>query len=1004
MKRLIPLFFSLLFCVGLMPETSATHTKGGNFWVEQLTSCTYRVYFRDYTSCEAANFTNLNSVYSGPFNNPGGLSITGTGCGTPVALGGWTLASQQEVTPLCPISTAVLNYTNCDVNNPNPSPIVPGHWERIGYRDYDFCGIACSNVRISYTACCWGNPALNIVGPPDEYQYIDLNLIPSDAGSPVPHSSIPHYVDAGERSRISLGHSDPDGDSLAYSLVPLLDNMGIPHSYQPGYSATQPMGPFWTVFLNPESGVLTIDDVGGGVLGTYVIAYEVREYKAGALISTTHVPFEITTVDNTSTPISARAKIDTTGLGSSISGGSWLGGNTFSGSVGTQLQIPMNAIDPDPADLTWMTLHSVMPGGAVLKDAATNTIVDTLNGLAPAGIVEWTPPAPGRYSFEIQLDNPTECGVYLKEQNSYVYTVVVDSCDLVVGISPDSVGICTGSFAQATAVPITGTPVTYLWSDGSTAPTISVGFGGIYTVWVTDANGCVATDTLIVTEEFVPAGLAGPDTLVCPWLPTYTTGSAAIPGYTYNWYETSTPGTTLATTSQYTLPLVSGDSISLTLEVTSPNGCMALDVVEILVEEIDTVVINFVPDTVCVGDTVMLDIGVPMLPGSVQTITFDGNATVIQGTAPFVEVMWTQAGTGFVHVMIDNACGAIDTLQIPIVVSGDCVWPGDTDTDGIANNADLLNIGLGFGTTGPARTGASISWTAQPFSPWAASAPTGENYAHADTDGNGTINDDDTLAVVQNYGLMHLKNEGSEGGPGDPSLLVLPMIDSAYIGDTVMLPVILGTNTIPADSIYGLSFTIQYDQTLVDSATAGISFAGSWLGTKGVDMLGIQYDKYSDGEIDVALTRTDQMDMNGAGTIATFSIVMIDDLAGKNGLKEVLKFDITNVRVINAQGELMEVYNQPSELLLTDNTTSLGQAEFRSLMLAPNPSKGLFSLTMPVSGLYEAEVTDLTGRVILRKEIRENSTISLEDQPNGMYLVKVNQGNTYWVGKVLIQH
>lgn len=994
----------LLFGAGFVTETQATHTKGGNFWVEQLTSCTYRVYFRDYTSCDAANFTNLTTTYTGPFNNPGGLAFGGTGCGTPVALGGWTLASQQEVTPLCPVSTAVLNYTNCDVSNPNPSPIVPGHWERIGYRDYDLCGITCTNLRISYTACCWENTVLNIVGPPDEYEYIDLNLAPVGAGSPVPHSSIPHYIDAGEKSKISLGHSDPDGDSLAYSLVPVLNNMGVAHPYQPGYSPSQPMGPFWSVFLNPQSGVLTVDDIGGGVLGTYLIAYEVREYKAGVLMSTTHVPFEVTTVDNSVTPISTRATIDTAGISAGLVGGLWLGGKTFQGTVGTPMQIPVSASDPNPGDLTLMILHSVMPGGAVLTDVSTGLVVDTLSGLAPNGMVEWTPPASGQYSFEIQLDDPSECGVYLKEQNSYVYTIMVDSCSLAVDISPDSLTICSGDVGMATAVPSGGTPISYLWSDGSTLPTVSVTTGGTYVVWVVDAIGCVATDTLIVTEEFVPAGLAGPDTLLCPWLPTYTTGAAAIPGFTYNWYETSNPGTTLATTSQFTLPLVSGDSTSLTLEVTSPNGCMATDVVEILVEEIDTVVINFIPDTVCVGDTVMLDIGVPMLPGSFQTITFDGNATVIQGTAPFVEVVWTQAGAGFVHVMIDNACGAIDTLQIPVFVSGDCIWPGDTDTDGVANNADLLNIGLGFGTTGPARTGASISWTAQPFSPWAASAPTGENYAHADTDGNGTINDDDTLAVVQNYGLTHLKNEGSEGGPGDPSLLVLPMIDSAYIGDTVMLPVILGTNALPADSVYGLSFTIQYDQTLVDSATAEIGYTGSWLGTKGVDMLGIQHDKYSDGEIDVALTRTDQMDRNGSGTIATFSIVMIDDLAGKNGLKEVLKFDIINVKVINAQGELIEVYNQPSELLVTDNTTSLDQAEFRSLMLAPNPSAGQVALTMPVSGVYEAEVTDLTGRVILRKEIRENATISLEDQPNGVYLVKVNQGNTYWVGKVLIQH
>lgn len=990
-----------------MPETSATHTKGGNFWVEHLSSCTYRVYFRDYVECAAANYATLAATYTGPFNAPGSVSFSGAGCLAPVPVGAWTLASQQEVTPLCPISTSGMSLTDCDLTNPNPSPVVPGHFERIGYRDYDFCGVTCSTIRISYDVCCWENSVVNIVGIPEEYEYIDLNLAVTDMGTPVPHSSIPHYVDVSPKSTISLGHCAPDGDSLAYSLVSLLDDSGIPHAYAPGFSATQPMGPSWNVTLDSETGLFTIEEAltGGGVIGTYLIAYEVREYKAGVLMSTTHVPFEIVTVDNSTAPASARATIDLSGLSTYITGGSWLGGNTFKGTVGLPMEIPVSAVDPDPSDWTWMTLHSQMPGNAVLKDLATGVVMDTINGLSPNALVQWTPPEVGRYSFEIQLDNPGECGVMLKEQNSVIYTVIVDSCDLVATITPDSLGICQGGTGTATALATGGSPAyTYLWSDGSIGPTITVYTAGTYFVWVEDMNGCVATDTLIVTEEIVPNTLAGPDVSLCPVSPTYTTGFPAIPGYLYEWFETSVPGTTISTSAEYTLPLISGDSTSLTLVVTSPLGCIATDTVEILVDEIDTVTVNYVPDTVCVGDTVILDIAATTQPGSVQTISFDANATVIQGTAPLIEVVWTQAGAGYVKILIDNACGAIDTDSIPIYVSDDCVWPGDTDTDGIANNLDLLNIGLGYGTTGATRPSASISWTAQPFSPWAATAPGGENYAHSDTDGNGIINDDDTLAIVQNYGLTHLKNEGSEGGPGDPELLVLPMIDSAYIGDTVLLPVVLGTTVLPADSVYGLAFTIQYDETLVDSATAGITFAGSWLGTEGVDLLGIQMDRYADGAIDVALTRTDQMDRNGSGTIANFSIVMIDDLAGKNGLKEVLKFDITNVRVIDAQGELIEVYNQPSELLVTDNTTSLHDYDFRSLVLSPNPSAGQFSVTMPTSGLYEAEVTDLAGRVVLAQEIRENATLSLDDQPDGLYLVKITQGNTFWVGKVLIYH
>ena len=38
-------------------------------------------------------------------------------------------------------------------------------------------------------------------------------------------------------------------------------------------------------------------------------------------------------------------------------------------------------------------------------------------------------------------------------------------------------------------------PLTYLWSDGSTSPTLQVTQNGTYSVTVTDANGCTETQT-----------------------------------------------------------------------------------------------------------------------------------------------------------------------------------------------------------------------------------------------------------------------------------------------------------------------------------------------------------------------------------------------------------------------------------------------------------------------------------------------------------------------------
>ncbi|MEO1451717.1 MAG: hypothetical protein AAFV07_19465, partial [Bacteroidota bacterium] len=96
----------------------------------------------------------------------------------------------------------------------------------------------------------------------------------------------------------------------------------------------------------------------------------------------------------------------------------------------------------------------------------------------------------------------------------------------------------------------------------------------------------------------------------------------------------------------------------------------------------------------------------------------------------------------------------------------DSVWPGDANYDLVANNQDLLAIGVAFGLTGPPRANASLNWTGQPSVDWTDTLPGGINFKHADTDGNGVVNTADTVAINLNYGLTHNKNEGvQKAGP-----------------------------------------------------------------------------------------------------------------------------------------------------------------------------------------------------------------------------------------------
>ena len=45
-----------------------------------------------------------------------------------------------------------------------------------------------------------------------------------------------------------------------------------------------------------------------------------------------------------------------------------------------------------------------------------------------------------------------------------------------------------------------------------------------------------------------------------------------------------------------------------------------------------------------------------------------------------------------------------------LFTNSNCIWPGDANADGIANNNDILELGLHYGLTGAARTATSNAW------------------------------------------------------------------------------------------------------------------------------------------------------------------------------------------------------------------------------------------------------------------------------------------------------
>ncbi len=75
-----------------------------------------------------------------------------------------------------------------------------------------------------------------------------------------------------------------------------------------------------------------------------------------------------------------------------------------------------------------------------------------------------------------------------------------------------------------------------------------------------------------------------------------------------------------------------------------------------------------------------------------------------------------------------------------------------------------------------------------------------------------------------------------------------------------------------------------------------------------------------------------------------------------------------------------------------------------AIAVYPNPSSGLVNVTLPKGQVYEMEVTDMTGKVILTQKITTDITqVNLSKAAKGIYLLKVTGENGMAVRKLIVE-
>jgi PKD repeat protein len=105
-----------------------------------------------------------------------------------------------------------------------------------------------------------------------------------------------------------------------------------------------------------------------------------------------------------------------------------------------------------------------------------------------------------------------------------------------------------------------------------------------------------------------------------------------------------------------------------------------------------------------------------------------------------------------------------------------------------------------------------------------------------------------------------------------------------------------------------------------------------------------------------------------------------------------------------------EVTSKDGQTLYIDNFrvyTILGTKEDLSLSsninVFPNPSNGSFTVSLPEGKAHNLEITDLTGKVILKQNATGDAQLKLDNQAKGIYLLKVTSEGATSVRKLIVE-
>ena len=386
-----------------------------------------------------------------------------------------------------------------------------------------------------------------------------------------------------------------------------------------------------------------------------------------------------------------------------------------------------------------------------------------------------------------------------------------------------------------------------------------------------------------------------------------------------------------------------------------------------------------------------------------------------------------QSGSYLVSLTVWDStqqCFSTSTAIVQVWISDDpcdqldCVWPGDTNSDGFANLQDILNIGLAFGATGPPRDSLCGEWHGHPAIDWDESTVDGVNLKHGDCNGDGIINLSDlpfTSNISESYTI--LENGVSFAESDGPPIKLEFNVDTVNITDvtepiTITAELILGSSYVPIEDVYGMVLYLNFPGQYIDSSSqVNVDYYQySFFGGLG-EVIPRSVDLSEQGQVDIAFTRNNGIGVTGQGRLATVSFIIDADIIDGREEAEGQSFDVSInvVSVIDKFGNELKISlsEEPASVFFINNiiTKVMDPVLSERVKVFPNPVTNVLNIDLGELKAQTLELYDILGKRVEYREIEADRMINFNVNKfeNGIYLLKIQTDQGIVIKRVVVE-